>query len=315
MQAPQDILPILRQFLGEEKRSTHKTGHENYAFFCPLCNHYKPKLEIDLITGRWHCWKCDSKGRSPYSLLKRVNAPKHTLLSVREKYSTVGVLRPHSIISPQEVHLELPSEYVSLKQPVSESFAAKLATKYLERRGLTQNDVDRYEIGYCPSGQYSEKIIIPNRNAEGKLNFFTGRSYNPNSTFKFKTPSVEKDFVGFELFISWKFPVILCEGALDAITIRRNAIPLYGKTISNKLKEKIIKENPPRVYIALDPDAARDVAKIAEYFVNSGIETFLVDLKDGDPSEIGHENFWRLLANAKQIQASDSFEMKFKMML
>jgi hypothetical protein len=48
---------------------------------------------------------------------------------------------------------------------------------------------------------------------------------------------VSRDIIGFELFINWNVPIILCEGVFDAIAIKRNAIPLLGKTIQ-KVNEK-----------------------------------------------------------------------------
>lgn len=313
--AQPDILPILQQVLGSARKSTHKPGHENYAFSCPLCHHYKPKLEIDLISGRWHCWKCDEKGRTPYSLLKRLSVDKDILIAVRGKYSSRGDYTKPQTPSAQIPSLTLPKEFASLSSPGSGSFFEKSARRYLKQREVTQEDILRYNIGYCASGQHEEKIIIPDYSSDGKLEFFVGRSYNPNSTYKFSAPSVSKNFIGFEMHISWKFPIVLCEGPFDAIAIRRNAIPLYGKTLSKKLKEKIIQEHPPKLYIALDPDALKDISKIVEYFVSNGIDTYLVELKDGDPSDIGYDRFWELANKAKKIEINDSFEMKMKMLL
>ena len=32
-------------------------------FYCPFCNHYKRKLQVNVDTQQWHCWVCDVKGR------------------------------------------------------------------------------------------------------------------------------------------------------------------------------------------------------------------------------------------------------------
>jgi type I restriction enzyme M protein len=45
------------------------------------------------------------------------------------------------------------------------------------------------------------------------------------------------------LFINWSLPLVLVEGSFDAIAVRRNAIPLFGKTISEDLRKKIIENN------------------------------------------------------------------------
>ena len=76
-----------------------------------------------------------------------------------------------------------------------------------------------------------------------------------DDTFKHKNPQVSKDIVGFELHINWNYPVCLVEGAVDAIAIKRNAIPLFGKTIPDQLKHRIIENNVKTIYICLDKDA------------------------------------------------------------
>ena len=61
------------------------------------------------------------------------------------------------------------------------------------------------------------------------------------------------------MFINWSQPIILCEGAFDAIAIKRNAIPLFGKIIQPVLQRKIIEKRVRDIYICLDADALRNV--------------------------------------------------------
>jgi hypothetical protein len=75
---------------------------------------------------------------------------------------------------------------------------------------------------------------------------------------------VSKDIIGFELHINWNLPIILVEGAFDAITIKRNVIPLFGKTISKELLKKLIEKQPPNIYIILDNDAINESYGIIE---------------------------------------------------
>ena len=64
------LLSLLESVIGRSK----KTSGNNVSFKCPLCNHYKHKLEIDLNTQYWHCWVCNAKGRKLYTLFKKINA-------------------------------------------------------------------------------------------------------------------------------------------------------------------------------------------------------------------------------------------------
>ena len=69
------LLGLVQSVLGKG----NATSKGNYAFHCPLCNHRKPKLEINLVPttkneNPWHCWACDAKGKTIASLFKSVKA-------------------------------------------------------------------------------------------------------------------------------------------------------------------------------------------------------------------------------------------------
>ena len=70
------------------------------------------------------------------------------------------------------------------------------------------------------------------------LDYFVARSFEKEPSRKYDAPSSDKNIIGFENMINWNIPVVLCEGAFDAIAIKRNAIPLFGKNISKKVDAK-----------------------------------------------------------------------------
>ena len=82
------------------------------------------------------------------------------------------------------------------------------------------------------------------------------------------------------MFINWSLPIVLVEGAFDAIAVRRNVIPLFGKTISEDLRKKIIENKVNQVYICLDKDAQKQALEHAEYFMNNGVQVYFVDLQE-----------------------------------
>jgi DNA primase len=180
---------------------------------------------------------------------------------------------------------------------------------YLLSRGVRAEDIVKYNIGYCESGEYDNKVIIPSYDGSGKLNYFVGRSFY-DTKFKHKNPKVSKDIVGFDLLVNWDTPIILCEGAFDAISIRRNAIPLFGKSIQPSLEKKILGKLVKKLYICLDSDAIKNSIGLAEKFVSYGIETHLVELKDKDPSDMGYENINKLIYNTPSLTLRRLVELK-----
>tara|TARA_A100001201_G_scaffold140814_2_gene134755 strand:- start:613 stop:1521 length:909 start_codon:yes stop_codon:yes gene_type:complete len=289
------LISLLETVLGRSK----KTSGNNVSFKCPLCNHYKHKLEVDLNSQFWHCWVCNAKGRKLYTLFKKVNASISQL-------NDLGKETDSYIPIKEEVntHVALPSEFKHILTGNKNNPEFRNALMYLKNRGITKQDIVRYNIGYCETGPYAKMVIIPSYDCDGKLNFFTGRAYYKDSSFKHKNPKVSKDIIGFDLFINWDKPITIVEGAFDAIAVKRNAIPLFGKIILDKLKKKIIEKNVTDVYISLDTDARSKALDICQYFIDNGINVYLVELGDKDPSDLGYTKVLQLQSNTAPISGS-----------
>ena len=243
----------------------------------------------------WECWVCQTKGRSIRSLLRQLKTPREQaqdILKYVPRGSTIEY-RPLSII-------ELPKEYQPLYSASTTSVIANLVRNYLYERGLTDNDFIKYGIGYCTSGDYGGRVIIPSYTTSGALNFYVARTFDGNY-YKYKNPEASKDIIFFENLINWNAPIILCEGVFDAIAIRRNAIPILGKSVSKELYKKIITSDVKDIYIALDTDARDRAIEIAEKFLNQGKRVFLIDLPDKDPSEMGFAAFTKFVQQAEEL--------------
>lgn len=282
---------------------SHKRARDNYAFHCPFCNHRKPKLEINMHTNEegknfWECWVCQTKGQSIRSLLRQLKTPRDQASEIL-KYLPKGT----NIEYKQLSIIELPKEFKPLIAATSTSVIANTIKKYLYARGLTDIDFIKYNIGYCTSGDYGGRVIIPSYNGSNQLNYFVARTYDGNY-FKYKNPEASKDIIFFENLINWNVPIILCEGVFDAMSIKRNAIPILGKSISTSLYRKIITSKAKDIYVALDDDAKDRALEIGEKFLNQGKRVFIVTLPDKDPSEMGFKAFTEHIQTAKELDIS-----------
>lgn len=271
----------------------HKKGEVSY--YCPFCNHSKRKLQVNFETQKWHCWVCNAKGLSVNSLLRKSNAPIQAFTEIRQVYGTARV----SFTKPSHEMVSLPADYKPL-HIVDNTVAYRQAIHYATVvRKLTPIDILRYEIGYCEQGPYGGMLIIPSYDCNGRLNFFTARSYY-REVATHKNPSISKDIIGFESQINWNEPVTIVEGAFDAIATKRNAIPLFGKLIQPALKSKITL-NAKRVNIALDQDAIKSSIALIEYFLEQGIEVYYVELSGKDPSDLGYAAMQQAINTTKKI--------------
>ena len=89
--------------------------------------------------------------------------------------------------------------------------------------------------------------------------------------------------IGLEYFVNWSVPVILCEGIFDAIAIKRNAIPLFGKTIPKSLMMKLVESEVKTVYLALDKDALKEALNYSQTLLDHGKEVYLIELEGKIP--------------------------------
>ena len=292
------VLALLESVLG----SSYLLTNGEYQFFCPKCSHHKRKLQVNLQSGMSHCWVCNLSAHTILQLLKKVSAPQHILKEVASYITTKSLTYVGNTQLRNEIILPMEYKQLWIK---SDDIIKKHAMKYLRQRNFNSIDILRYSIGYCSSGPYRNRIIIPSYDNEGKLNYFIARDIFPESRMKYKNPSVSKDIIAFDLFINWNKPIILCEGVFDAISIRNNAIPLLGKFLSNVLKTKLVKKKVKKIYIALDEDAKQDAVKLAKFLMDNGIDVYLIEMEGKDPSEIGFKEFWKLINNATKMNFSD----------
>jgi len=289
------VLGLLHSLIGKSKPSTKG----NYAFHCPFCKHHKPKLEIDPKTGFYHCWTCQpaTKGRNLVSLLKKLHASPAQLTEMRG-YFPDG---KGNVEDKTYTVVQLPKEFIPLVQS-STKLVYRQAKAYVKSRGITEKDILKYNIGYCESGKYANSVIIPSYDKNGRINYFISRSFERDPARKYNAPSCNKnELIGFEYYINWKVPVVLCEGIFDAIALRRNAIPLFGKSIPKALMMKLVENDVRTVYLALDNDALKEALKYSVDLLNLGKDVYLIELNSKDPSEIGFEEMTKYLHTAKQL--------------
>lgn len=301
------LVTLINSTLGTGK----PTARSNYAYTCPKCNHHKPKLEICLDENspdfqKFGCWVCKFKGKKLINLFKSISAPSDKILELKSLVKTNTPIEQQIV----DEKIKLPDEFQHILN--NPSFSAKRALTYLKSRGLTEDDIIKYGIGYCETGKYTDMVIIPSYNDSGILNYFVGRSYIPESNRKLN-PSVSRNIIPFEIFINWNSPIILCEGMFDAISIKRNAIPLLGKNIQSKLMSKIVSSTVKKVYIALDKDAIKQALDFCEQLINEGKTVHLIELEDKDPNEMGFKSFIKLLYNSTPLTYSGLLEKKLQL--
>jgi DNA primase len=301
-----NLIGLLNKIL---KQTGKLVSDDQITYLCPFHspknNILRRKFGIRLSTGESNCFACGESGKSYKSLFRKLKVSKAIYA---ELYSIIGEdYYKHNATykkkNKQEIDLKLPEEFLSIAIP-SDSIEYKHAVKYIKSRGITRDDILRYNIGYCEKGEYNGRIIIPSYDKNGNINFFAARAYYAGNSYKYKLPSWSKNIVGFELFINWKEIPIIVESPFNAITIRNNAIPLFGKIMPSELKEAFIENDVEKVNICLDNDAEENSKQMGEELSRLGIKPYFIKLNKKDPNEIGFDKMNELIDNAVEMDYS-----------
>ena len=297
------LIYLLESLLGKSKSAR---GGDEAVFSCPNCNHHKKKLTLNKLTQKYQCWVCGFKGARAIQLLKFIKAPYTAFQELKEIDAQYNFKTSH-VEKPKD-QLQLPEGFITLLK--GKGLIRDKAYHYLKSRGVTAQDIIKYNIGYIEEGKLANFIIIPSYDRHGTLNYWVGRSFDPQAYHKHKLPPTSKDIIGFDMLCNFNIPIIICKGAFDAIAIKRNAVPLFGKRISKSLYKELVRGRVKQIYLALDQDAINDSLKYAKELMAYGKEIFLLELGGKDPSDLGFEEMTRILQNAKPLTFQGLVEKK-----
>lgn len=299
------VIGILNDTLGV---GSSLKGDEQ-AHHCPFCHHHKKKLQVNIETQQWHCWVCDAKGKRIQGLLKKLHVDSHKLKKIYEIYGDDYVV--YSNDSEEEIELRLPNEFKSLLEtPKGINLTFRKVKHYADSRGITKEDIIRYNIGYCDSGLYNGRIIIPSYDFDNRLNYFIARSVFEDEVYKYKNPPVSKNVIMFENQINWNEPITLVEGVFDAMSVKRNAIPILGKFIPKKLMDGIYKNGVKNINILLDSDAQGQALHYVVQLGNQGISIRNIIPSDKDAGEMGFSKVNQILKESVETDFSDVIKQK-----
>jgi DNA primase len=258
------LVELLIDVLG--KPHQHYESKGQISFDCPVCSDEKGldrgdgkgNLEINYGKHVYKCWSCGETYGTQGPLGK-----------LFDKFGSKKQKKLYELIKPEELKkedirrpkLRLPEGYTSFENSNPKFIPHIEAMRYLTSRGITDEIIKKYKIGYTVNGDFSYRIIVPSYNSEGVLNYFVARSWVPKK-MKYKNPTAEKDQIIFnEGAVDWKKDVYLCEGVFDSFFLP-NPIVMLGKKMSKLLFETLYNKVEGNIIICTDGDAFKDGLKL-----------------------------------------------------
>jgi len=298
-------LEILSEILG----GSFASGAER-LYYCPKCNHHKNKLSINVEKDAFKCWICDYRGSNVRRVVRSYGnfsqLKSWDRLCGKVELSSFDSLLVEKLFGIQEEEkqlVNLPSEFKTLTSSNLPTSAAP-ALNFLHKRGVAREDILKWKMGYCSSGEYEGRIIVPSFDSTGRVDYFIARSYN-GEWRKYLAPPVSRDLVFNDLYVDWDDDLVIVEGVFDAV-VAGNSVPILGSSLreGSALVRRVVENDTP-VYLALDADAEKKALEIIKQFLEYDVELYKVDIHPySDVGEMSKEDFLKRKAAALPVDQS-----------
>ena len=279
---------------------------------CPSCG-AQDKFGVNMGQNRTNCFKCGFN-KKPLNVISFIEG--HN--TYEETRNFLGLFEGLEYYEPpvevlKQKRVELPESYKLIS--LGDSTFSHICRNYLRKRGFSISKLEMAGIGYCTSGDYALRIIIPYY-ISGKLVYYNARKVVDDDTVKFKNPTLDEVGIGKSLLIynrdclyTYK-RVYLVESATNALTIGDTAFGIGGKTLSDYQFGEIVKSPCEEVVIILDPDAWDWAIKAAMKLIwHKRVK--LVRLEDEtDVNNIGRKKTMRYVKSSKWVTYNDLLKLR-----
>lgn len=314
--------------LVSRRTSLKKVKADEYRGLSPFTNEKTPSFFVNNSSKTWWCFSLGSGG-GVLDYVQRVEG--------LDKQEAVNFLAEFVGLETEEQDEALKALSLSLsffkrnqaqaeQYMVSRNFSPDVVARYdlgyigsrddligyLRGKGISDSGILASGIGYRNENtrevesRFKNRLMIPIKDAYGKLVSFTGRDTSGSSKAKYLHGPVNKYFQKRD--IVWNLSnvrtqiveeemVVVCEGQMDAMAVTEAGIPsvaILGASISVEQLE-IISKLAPNVYLIYDSDAAgeRGLLKAFKMAQESDVDSIIYSVVlpgSTDPDEFIHEN-------------------------
>lgn len=273
---------LVLEKLGIEGRTI---GGRIWAERCPLPSHqqHNPQHRYQNFfvrahgerAGQYHCFSCGGGGRLVDLVMNvrgfELRDALAWLRNVEEQAPAVPFLRVRVAAGPRAFRLPDGVEGGPLAEWNSQ------ARQYVERRGITAGQVERWRIGYSLMGRLAGRIVFPVLDGAGRVVNYTGRTFvEEEPRYMAASEREHPDTSALWGEHQWhdRITALVVEGAINGLAFERalagivlspdrvdprpNIAGLSGSDFDHRKAMRLSEFR--RVVVATDPDQAGDDA-------------------------------------------------------
>lgn len=295
---------------------------QDVAILCPFCPEDDPdtkgKNYITPAKGIYHCFRCNEAGSIRWLFKKlgiQIGNQRISLEKIKEQVSRMRTLKKFggNSLPKKMMPVGLPDEFEPLRRDRNFGLA-KIAYRWLHRRGLDWKIIKDWRIGFCSTGAYAQRIILPFCDMFGNVVTFQAREFLGSSGTKSKNPAVEEStvsradvFFGMHRMASGN-SVVLVEGPFDVIAVdgflsatklvNFTALGICGTEVSD-IQFRILESLEPReIFVMLDADAPEKARRLGGELLRYCPRVRVAELVRGDPDDLSRKEFVKIISRA-----------------
>lgn len=204
---------------------------------CPFHSEKHPSFSVNIETGFYFCQSCKAKGKVSLRGIAKLTLP--------------TIDKPIEIVR----NIDLPKEYV-----VCYDNRKYKIPKYLRDRSISLEVLRQFNIGFCSTGYYKNRIIIPIFDNSKLAGFIARAILNQKNKYLYPRGFKKSLFVfNLDYCIKEKYDeIFLTEGVFDVFNLYqqgfRNTLAIFGKIISEKQLLKLRRAKISKINVLLDLD-------------------------------------------------------------
>jgi hypothetical protein len=279
-----------------------------WVMTCPSCGKQKLSMNIDRRT--WHCWVCeqyavgdDGKRRPVYAAggildliqflegVQREQAIDMVLSGAMFGYEDIDLM-PAEVIADDLMRAYQPAPGILLPESVR---PATGILPFCRRRGILDEDIRTFGIGWCDAGRCAGRLIFPVWE-EGRFVYYQARAMwhlragdvkalNPPAT----AGAAVSSEVLMNLDLARHYPrVAIVEGPTDLVRTGPDAVCTFGKQISSAQIARLRRAGVRSLDLMWDADA-RAAMEAAIPLLSSLFDLRVVWLPQADPGDYPRE--------------------------
>jgi len=307
-----DIVDVISHYV-----NLRQSGR-NFVALCPFHPEKTPSFVVSPEKQIFKCFGCGVGGNAITFVEKYEGVSFWE--AVKRVAEICGVELPRKDFGEEKKELQIAQE-AGYKAALYFNRNVDKVLDYLKERGITQESIERFLLGYAPKGYlrelsdfpkealkalgligqsgrefFAERLIIPIFNHSGKVVAFAGRAVKEGSSPKYiNSPESELFKKGSLLYgfyqsrdeIIKEREAVIVEGYFDVISLHQIGVKRAVAPMGTSLTEnhaRFIKRYSPSPVLLFDSDSAGRKAAVrsAAHFLKLGCEPRVAQLPDGE---------------------------------